>query len=277
VKIGKIDINRLFTNIIFILIIVFTLCIYLIPILSALNVAFKTEKEFINNPVGLFESLNIDNFTKALKEANFLTYFFNSVWYCFGSGLISLAICLFAAYPIARDYIKFGNVIYAIFLAGWFLPDPLIPQYQLMLRIGLYNNPFGYILLKSSVGISFLLFVGYIKSIPRSYDEAAGIEGCGVIQYLYKVLIPLCKPVIATGFILHIIPVWNDIIGSTIFLTSPNLYPVVRALFAFMGQYGNNWPPLVATMLLVAAPIIVLYIFLQNYIIEGMATSGIKG
>jgi raffinose/stachyose/melibiose transport system permease protein len=108
----------------------------------------------------------------------------------------------------------------------------------LLLNLGLYNHPLGYILLKANPGILMLLMVGYYKTIPREFDEAAAMDGCGSLRYIARFILPLSKPVFATAAILFSLGVWNDIIGTTIFLTSPRYYPVIRSLFAYVGQYG---------------------------------------
>jgi raffinose/stachyose/melibiose transport system permease protein len=191
--------------------------------------------------------------------------------------VVTLFITSLAAFVISRKYVLFSSFFYILFMAGLFLPNPLIPQFEIINKLGLYNNPIGYLLLKVNPGIVLLLMVGYYKTIPREFDEAAGIEGCGTIHYIFKFLIPLSRPVFATSTILFSIGIWNDIIGQTIFLTSPKYYPVTRALYAFMGQYGTDWPPLASATFIIAAPLILLFIIFQRYIIAGAVASGLKG
>jgi raffinose/stachyose/melibiose transport system permease protein len=173
--------------------------------------------------------------------------------------------------------VKFSGFLYVLFLAGIFLPDPLIPQFRLILALGLYNNPIGYILLKINPGIIMLLMVGYYKTISREFDEAAGMEGCTTLRFIIQFLLPLSKPVIATGIILFSVGIWNDIIGSTIYLTSPKYYPIIRSLFRFVGQYGSDWPPLASAVFVIALPLILVFIALQRNIIAGAVAGGLKG
>lgn len=113
-----------------------------------------------------------------------------------------------------------------------YLPNPLIPQFSLINNLGLYNTQIGYILLKTTgTGIAFLMFVGYIKSISRELDEAAAMDGSGYTRYLFTILVPLMKPILATGIILTAIGVWNDIIGPTIYLSDPNYQLNQRTLY----------------------------------------------
>lgn len=251
--------------------------LYLFPIGYLLNVTFKTSEEFMDNPLGLTESLQIENYRTVIGKKGFIRSFFNSVLYTATATAITLFVTSLAAFVISRKYVKYSGFLYLLFMMGIFLPNPLIPQFRLILGMGLYNNPIGYILLRLNPGIVMLLMVGYYKTIPKDFDEAAALEGCGTIRYLIQFLMPLSKPVFATGALLFSIGIWNDIIMTTIFLTSPKFYPIVRTLFQFVGQYGNDWPPLAAAVFIVAAPMILIFMFFQRYIIEGVATSGVKG
>lgn len=259
------------------LIILLLLVLYLFPLFYIFNVAFKTQVEFLKNPVAIAESLRLSNFAEAWSKGNFSNYIWNSILYTSVSTLLTILISVFAAYPISRGYVKFSNGIYLFFLISLFLPNPLIPQFALFNALGLYNTQFGYILLKTSgTGIAFLMIVGFCKSISRELDEAAAIDGCGYGRYLFTILFPLLKPALATGVILTAIGTWNDIIGPTIYLSDPKYQPVTKGLFAFYGQYMNNWPLLACGILIVAFPLIVLYALLQRYIVAGAMAGAIK-
>ena len=257
--------------------IVFALLVFLYPILNLVNVSLKTSKAFMMDPVGISHTFHYRNYVEVFVRNNFIRNFFNSLFYLAASNLLTLSVSAFAAFVISRKYVRFAGFFYVLFLTGIFLPDPLIPQFYLLLKMGLYNHPLGYVLLKANPGILMLLMVGYYKTIPREFDEAAAIDGCGTIRYLYRFVLPLSRPIFAAGAILLSVTVWNDIIGTTIFLTSPRYYPVIRALFAFVGQYGTDWPPLAAAVFIVAVPLIVLYLFFQRFIISSIVSGGVKG
>jgi raffinose/stachyose/melibiose transport system permease protein len=120
------------------------------------------------------------------------------------------------------------------------------------------------------------LFVGYIKSISRDLDEAAGMDGSGYVRYLFQMIMPLMKPVIATGVILTAIGIWNDFVGPIMYLPSKVNYPITFGLKEFKGQYGNNWPLLACGITLVAAPLMVLYTFIQKYLVDGALAGAVK-
>lgn len=251
--------------------------VYGYPILNLANVSLKTSAEFIQNPNGPTTSFHFANYAEVLIGNDFVRNFFNSLYYLLAANALTLTTTALAAFVISRSYVRFANLFYLLFLAGIFLPDPLIPQFYLINAIGLYNTPIGYILLKTNPGIIMLLMVGYYRTIPKEFDEAAAIDGCGTMRYLFTFVFPMSKPVLASAVILFSVGIWNDIIGTTVFLTSPRYYPVIRALFSFVGQYGTDWPPLAAAVFIVALPLIVIFLFFQRYIISGIVSGGMKG
>lgn len=259
------------------LIIAILLLLYLFPLFYLLNVSMKTQFEYLKDPLALANDLLFSNFGDAWEKGNFAKYMWNSVLYTGVSTVLSILISTVAAFPIARNYVKFSGFFYTFFFISLFLPNPLVPQFALMNELGLYNTQIGYILLRTTgTGIAFLLIVGYIKSVSRELDEAAAMDGCGYIRYVFKILIPLIKPVLATAVILTAIQTWNDIIMPVIYLSNQNYAPVTKGLFAFRGQYLNNWPMLACGIIIVAAPLIILYTFLQKYIVDGALAGAVK-
>jgi len=256
---------------------VFIFVAYVFPVLNLVNVSFKTPSEFVLDPIKPAKAIQFKNYADVVIKNSFFRNFSNSLAYLLFSNLLTLSVTSLAAFVISRKYVKHANFFYILFLAGIFLPDPLIPQFYLLNRLGLYNNPVGYILLKTNPGVIMLMMVGYYKTISREFDEAAAIDGCGTLRYLFQFILPMSMPIFASSVILFSVGVWNDLIGTTVFLTSPRYYPVMRALFQFQGQYGTNWPPLAAAVFIVASPLILLFLFFQRYIISGMVSGGIKG
>lgn len=259
------------------IIVLAALIIYLIPLFYLFNVSMKTQIEHLKSPVGLFDQFRFQNFVTAWEKGDFSKYIWNSILYTTVSTGLSIFLSLFAAFPIARRYVKFSNFFYLFFVMSLFLPNPLVPQFWLVNELGMYNQQWGYILLRTGgTGIAFLMFVGYIKSVSKELDEAAAIDGCGYLRYIFQILIPLVKPVMATGVLLTAIGVWNDIIGPTIYLSDSKYQPITRGLFAFYGQYLNDWPLLACGIIIVAAPLILLYIFVQRFLVSGALAGSVK-
>ena len=243
----------------------------------ALNTSLKTKLDYAQSTISITKSLHFQNYVDAFKKANFAGYIGNSIFYMVICTTASILMAILLAFPLSRKYLKFGGLIYSVFLLGLFLPDGTIPQFQVILKLHLYNTRLGYMLgLIGGGGIPLFFFDSYIKGIPKEFDEAASIDGCGYFRFIFKILIPLMKPAIASMTILSAISVWNDIIRAIIYLSSKSMYPITRGLYVFQGQYQVDMRQQMAALIMVAAPLVLLYIFLQRYIIDGAAAGAIK-
>ncbi|MBN9183817.1 MAG: carbohydrate ABC transporter permease, partial [Microbacterium sp.] len=219
----------------YVLLAVVVLC-YLFPLLFLLNTALKSNAAFFADPVGVVTSPQWGNFAQAWVQGNFGAYFLNSVVYTVFAAGLGTAIAVVMGFPVGRGYLRFPRLWNALFVVMLFLPNALITQFQLLLRIGLYNTYVGYILIMAAaVGIGPLLISGYVKSLQRELDEAAAVDGCGYWRYLLTFVIPMAKPAIATVFILQAIGVWNDIILATILLPDQAKSPISLGLYAVQG------------------------------------------
>lgn len=251
--------------------------IYLGPLLMLVNTSFKSLGDFFRDPIGLPATLSFENFTTAWSQANFPRYLVNSFLYTVVATAIFVVTSLFVAFPVSRGYVRGGKIILTLYVIALFLPPALIPQFQLILNLGLYNSRIGYILLFLVNPIGIIILTNYMKSIPRELDESAAMDGCGYLRFLVKIVLPLIRPAVATIIVLHAIGIWNELILATIYLTSERLYPVTRGLIVFEGVYGSNWPALAAAVLMLTLPMVVLFIFLQRYIIAGLTEGSVKG
>ena len=250
---------------------------YIGPLLILIFASLKSLPEFFRNPTGLPESFSLDNFTEAWELANFPRYLMNSMIYTGVATALFVIMSVFVAFPIARGYVRGAGAMLTLYVVALVLPPALIPQFQLILNLGLYNTRQGYILLFLINPIGLIILVNYIKSIPRELDESAAIDGCSYIRFVWSILIPLIKPAIATVTVIHAIGIWNELILATVYLTDEDLYPITRGLIVFEGVYGSDWPKLAAAVLMLMFPMLVLFMFLQRFIISGLTSGAVKG
>jgi raffinose/stachyose/melibiose transport system permease protein len=250
---------------------------YLGPLLMLVLTSFKTLPEFTKDATSLPASFSLDNFFEAWDKANFPQYLLNTVIYTVSSTVIFVISAVFLAIAIARRFIRGGGTLFTLFLIALFLPAALIPQFQLILALGLYNNPIGYIMLFLVNPIGIVILVNYMRTIPIELDEAAAIEGCGYLRYVLTIVLPLSSPAIATVAVLHAIGVWNELVLATIYLTRADYYPITRGLIVFNGVYGNNWPLLAAAVLMITLPMAAFFVLAQRWIIGGVTAGAVKG
>ncbi|MCK6579252.1 MAG: carbohydrate ABC transporter permease [Anaerolineae bacterium] len=251
--------------------------IYLGPLLMLVNTSLKTTRTFNRNATAPAVEMNFGNFAEAWEKANFPQYLLNSALYATTATAIFVVTSIFVAFPIARGYVRYAGLLFTLYVIALFLPPALIPQFQLILRLGLYNNPVGYILLFIVNPIGMVILVNYMKTIPRELDEAAALDGCGYFRFVWSIVIPLIRPAIATVVVLHAIGIWNEIILPTIYLTNKDYYPITRGLIVFQGVYGSNWPLLAAAVLMLTLPMVILFLVLQRYIVSGLTAGAVKG
>lgn len=254
------------------------LVFYLFPLLFLLNTALKSNEAFAANPIGLVTSPDFLNFGTAWTEGNFGAYLLNSILYTLGAAALGTLVGVLLAFPVSRGYLRGSRFWSFGFVLLLFLPNAIITQFQLLLRLGLYDTQLGYILIMAAgVGVGPILIAGYVRSIPRELDEAAAIDGIGYWRYLWTFVIPLARPAIVTVFILQAIGVWNDIILATILLTDDSKLPITRGLLNFQGTYTSQFGLLAAATTIVAAPLVIAFVFLQRYLVGGVVGGAVKG
>jgi raffinose/stachyose/melibiose transport system permease protein len=253
------------------------LVVYLVPLLYLLNTAFKSPEEYVTNPVGLVAHPQWSNFVQAWQQADFGAYILNTVLYTLAGSTIGTAIAVVMGFPVARGYLRGGRLWNGLFALVLFLPNALMTQFQLLLKLHLYDTRLGYILMVGvGVGVGPLLFSGFVKSVPRELDEAAAIDGVGYWTYLVRFVVPLAKPALATVFILQAVWIWNEIILATVLFSDPSKWPIAAGLNAFKGTYTNQWSLLAAATIIVAAPLVIGYVFIQKYLVNGVL-GAVKG
>ncbi|MEW1842185.1 carbohydrate ABC transporter permease [Nonomuraea angiospora] len=241
------------------------------PLVYMLLQSFKTFTGFLQDPTGLPDPWTLENFGEAWTQGDFGRQMLNSLVYAVIPDTVTLILGVFLAFPVSRGYFKRSNAVYAFFVFSGFLPGGLIPLFIEAQALGLYNSMPGYLILTSLSGAGFFFFVGYIKGIPKEIDEAAALEGCGYVRFIFTIIIPQMKPALATFAIFGFVHAWNNLILPLVMLSDQQLWPVTRGLYSFFGEHTQNWPLIAAGTFIVAAPILLLFVTLQRYLVEGVA------
>lgn len=250
---------------------------YLGPLFTVANTSLKSKQSFNLSPTTLATELRFENFAVAWKKANFPQYITNSILYTAVATAIYAATAIFVAFPISRRYVRGSGFLLGLFVVAMFLPSALVPQFQMMLHLKLYNTQLGYMLLFLVNPMGIIVLVNYMRSLPRELDEAATIDGCGYTRFVMQVVFPLVKPALASVIVLHAIGIWNDYATALIYLPKKALMPITRGLMVFYGQYGNDWTTLSAAIIMLMIPMILLFLALQRWIIDGILQGSTKG
>ena len=258
---------------------------FIFPFFLVIINAFKSKADITAAPLALIgrHGFTLKNFPEAMKKMNFWTVFGNSLIITVSATVLTILVSSMNAFVIVRNNWKFCTIIFSLMIASMVIPFqvlmvPLVSVYGGMLRV--LNHRITLILMHVgfSVSMAMFMFHGAIKTnIPLALEEAATIDGCTRWQTWWKVVFPLLKPTIATVGIINAMAYWNDYLLPSLVLTKKNLYTIPIATQAFYGTYSTDIGLIMAALLLAMLPILILYVFLQRYIVEGVASGAVKG
>ncbi|MGA4507156.1 carbohydrate ABC transporter permease [Propionibacteriaceae bacterium G1746] len=230
-----------------------------------------------------WSDLSLDNYLNGWNQLTypFGRYLLNSVLLATLAIIGNVLACSAAAYCFARLEFPFRRVLFALMLGMLMVPIhvTLVPQYVLFSKLGWVDTYLPLIIPKFLAVDSFFVFLMYqfIRGLPRELDQAAYVDGAGPVRTFVHLVVPLLKPAIATTATFTFIWTWNDFLAQLIYISSPDLTTVPLALRQFMDSTGgSSWGELLAMSGLSLVPLLVFFIFMQRYLVEGIATSGLK-
>ncbi len=252
----------------------------LFPLYITVVNAFKTPQETAQSILALPQMFGFGNFTRAIELTNFFNAFTNSFYITLFTVVFTLLTNSMVAYAIARNmHKKFYKILFYYFVSAMFIPFPIImlPIVKQMSNLGL-TNPSGLILLYIVYGLSFniFLYVGYIKTIPLELEEAAIVDGASRWGVFWRVIFPLLSPMNATVGILTALWAWNDFMLPLVILSDRSHQTLPLVQYVFQSQFATNYNLAFASYLLALLPMIILYLFLQKWIISGVTQGAIK-
>ena len=223
----------------------------------------------------------LENYKEAFSNQHYMIVraFFNSVIITFFTVLGLLIICSMAGYVIQRRKDKVTKAANTMILTGLMIPPAIMPTIWVMQKVSIYKTIPGMILVEIALGIPFtiMLFRGYMGAIPREIEEAAMIDGCGRFRIFFSVIAPLLTPIASTIIILQAVTVFNDFVNPLYFLPGNENVTIQLTVYNFMGKFSNKYNLLFADIVIVTIPMLLLFIFFNKKIIDGMAAGAVKG
>lgn len=255
------------------------------PILWLVSSSFKAPDQIwttVNTLIpAQWHVQNYANGWEGFGGISFATFYKNSFIYAGIGTLFTVGASAVVAYGFARVQfigrgIWFGLMLLTLMLPGQVL---LLPQYIIFSKLD-WLNTFLPLLLPRLGGDVFFIFmiVQFIRGIPVDLDEAAFIDGCGKAGIFFKIILPQIKPALVTAAIFSFYFAWEDFLAPLIYLTDPNLYTISVALRSYADPSGaSDWGAIFAMLTLSLVPVLVIFIFFQRYLVEGIATTGLKG
>lgn len=266
-----------------VLIVLFILFIF--PFLLVVINVFKTKGDINSHPLALIgkHGFTLDNFPKAMDKMNFWRVFGNSAIITISATILTILASAMCAFVIARNKWKATKILFTLMVASMVIPFqvlmvPIVSVYGGIFQV--LNHRLTLILMHVGFSVSMATFIfdGAIRTnIPKTLEEAAEIDGCTRWQTFWKIVFPLLSPSIATVTIIDAMAFWNDYLLPSLVLGKKELYTIPIATQMFYGTYSTDIGLVMAALLLAMLPILILYIFLQKYIVAGVTSGAVKG
>ena len=254
--------------------------IMLIPFAWMLSASLKFEKDVFSSPIVWIPPVpQWSNYAEIWKKVPLLTGFFNTTKLTVCTTVLQLVTSSFAAYAFAKLSFKGRDTIFMMYVMTISIPWQvyMVPQYKMMTLFGLTDSHLGIILMHAFTAMGVFLMRQFFIGIPNELLEAARIDGLSEYGIWARLMLPLSKPAIATLCITSFTFEWNDFMGPLIYLSSQKKKTIQLMLRMFNSQYSSNYAQIMAAATVALIPVLILFICLQRYFVEGVASSGIKG
>ncbi len=264
--------------------VVFMFLFYMMPFILVIINSLKRKVNIVKNPLMLIDDKGVQlvNYVKAFTEMDFGAAFFNSILITGVSVFLILLCSSMTAYLFVRTNWLACRIFFALIVAYMVVPFQVI----MIPLVSIYGNIFGILNSRATLifmnlgfgtGMAIFMCHGFIKTnVPMALEEAAKIDGCTRLQIFFKIVLPLMKPILSTITILNTLGLWNDYLLPNLVLGKKALYTLPLAIRTFYGTFSNDLGKIMAALVMIVAPIIVVYIFLQKYIIGGVVAGAVK-
>lgn len=276
--------NKKIVHVIKMVVLVLLLILFVFPFWMVIVNVFKTKADITSNPLALIggHGFTLKNFPEAVKKMNFTSSFSNSFIITVSSTVFTILLSAMTAYIMVRRKWKVTGILFGMMIASMVIPFqvlmiPLVSLYGGILGVLNHRITLIFMHVGFSLSMATFMFHGAIHTnIPIALEEAATIDGCTTWQTFWRIVFPMLKPTIATVAIIDAMAFWNDYLLPSLVLGRKELYTLPIATQVFYGTYSTDMGLVMAALLLAMLPILILYLFLQRYIVEGVTAGAVK-
>lgn len=257
--------------------------IFVSPLIWMIMASLKPEAEIFAgmNTLKTFIASNpsLDNYAQVFERINMLKYILNSLFYVFVIVILDLLINSICGYALAKFEFKGKDLLLTVVISLMVLPmeSIMLPLYKQVADFGWVNEWAGLTVPFIAKCFSIYMFRQFFLDVPNELLEAASIDGCGPIRTFFRIVMPISGTVYATVFILDFVAHWNDFMWPMLVVTGEEKRTIQLAIQTFFGSKPINYGPIMASLAISAVPMLVMFVFLQKYYVEGISSSGIKG
>ena len=255
--------------------------LFLFPIYWLVAMSFKSDAESFGKIVTYYpHNFTFDPWIQNFQDAEFLKSLKNSIVIALLSMVLSMTFGVPAAYGMGRYRVPGSKGFLLTFLVTQMLPASLMltPMYLIFNKLHLLGTYLGPALAISSGSVPFIVVTlrPYFKSVPTALDDAARIDGCGVLRSFFKIMIPAIKTGIITVVVISFLNGWNDLAYSMTFNVKPEMRPLTANIYKFQSKWGTKWNCIMAYGTILVLPVILLFVYLQKYIVGGLTAGAVK-
>ncbi|MEW2489300.1 carbohydrate ABC transporter permease [Streptomyces sp. NPDC048411] len=252
--------------------------VYLAPLYLVLLTSLKSSTEAQTMSFSLPRSWHLDNYRTVIETGDAFQALLNSVVISVAVTLGTVLACSMAAFVIARRPGRVTGGVYSYLLTGLIAPFAFIPAIRLLQEIGLGGSYLGLILTDVAVQIPFitLIYVGFIRQLPREIDEAALLDGAGSLRLFFTIIFPLLRPVSSTALILVFTYAWNEFQNVLFLIPDSDRWTLPMTVFTFQSTHSFDYSLVCADLVLTMLPVVAVYLTAQKYIVNGMVAGAVK-
>jgi multiple sugar transport system permease protein len=255
----------------------------LFPFIWMVITALKPSEEVRSTtPSFLIKNPTLENFQHLILNTGFLTYFKNSLFVGLAATILALVFSVFSAYALSR-FMRFKGVklVSVTMILSQMVPPVLllVPLYIIMMQLGFLNTHIALIVAYTTFTIPLCTFMltSFFSSIPEELEEAAEIDGCSKIGMIWRVILPISIPGLVSTSLFAFVNAWNEFMFGYVFINDDSLRTLTPGLSLFKGLYTTDWGSIMSASVMSVLPVVILFLYLQKYLVEGMTAGAVKG
>lgn len=274
--------RRLFDMVAVRLPILFFLAFTLFPFYWFIITSLKDERSIMQLPLRYIpKSITFDNYKNVLSGMGFDRYFLNSIFMSVTTTLIIMLVAILGGYSISRFRFRGKGFTFGLLLVTQMLPGVviLIPLFSIFAKMGLINSLWSLVLVNTTVNLPFCLITmsGFFSGIPNTLEEAAQIDGCTQIGAIFRIVVPAIMPGIVSASAFAFVNSWNEFVYALNFINDSKKFTLPVGLSMMKGEFTVNYGSLAAGTIIALIPVLLVFCYIQKYLVKGLAAGAVKG
>lgn len=251
-----------------------------VPFYYILVNTFKSQDQTARSPLALPVHATLEHYAQVLATTNVVGSFLNTLYVTVFSVVLMVLVGSMAAYGMILGRTKLTAAVGGLLAVAFLVPGQgtLIPIYQMLVDVRLVDSLNGLVVIYSCGAIfCYYLILGYMRTVPTEVLEAARIDGAGAGRIFFAIVLPLIRPILITVSVFQTMWVWNDFIIPNVFISTPEKQTLVLQAYSAVGQFTTDWPVFMTLTVILLIPVVLFFLFMQRYIVDGLTQGSVKG